>query len=250
MKYRVILLVHHSSLIRKLLKGYILSELSDVKIVEAKYKHEVEQILDYQSIDIILSGNMMKEFNSSFVFHAKNSSKLNQNTPVVILTSSHTDSNIEELKKSGIQHYIFPPHSSPELISKINKLYDPRKLRSEPRYFIPGASALIHMENSDLQTKVINISQKAVRCELKFNENNDTILKANYISLQFPEEYNNIIIKDIWSKILNIKVLNWNNDLTVKTFQAIWLFEDFGHNKAQFVEVFEKIENKINTSPN
>ena len=249
MKYRVILLVHDSSLIRKLLKGYISSELDDVKIIEAKYMHEVEQILNSQKIDIVLSGNKMKEFESSFVFNVKNNSLLNSETPLVILTSTRSDSNIEELKKNGIEHYVFPPHSSSGLISKINELYDPRKLRSEPRFFIPGTSALIHMENSDLKTKVINISQKAVRCELKLNEINDTILKANYISLQFPEEYGNIIIEDIWSKILNIKILNWNKDLTAKTFQAIWLFEDFGRNKARFTQLLKIVEKEIQSSP-
>lgn len=249
MKYRSILLIHESSLIRKLLKGYILSELDDVKITEAKLKHEVKLILETQKIDIILSGNRMKEFDSSFVLESRNNCSLNIETPLVILTSTKTDSNIEELREKGIQHYVFPPHSSSELISKINELYDPRKLRVEPRYFVPGTQALIHLESNDIRTKVINISKKAIRCELKLNEINESILKANYISLQFPDEYGSVMIKDIWSKILNVKVLSWNKDLTAKTFQAVWLFEDFGESKNEFLEVLEKIQEKIHTPP-
>lgn len=247
MKYRVILLIHESSLIRKSLSGYIRSELNDVKIIEAKHKYEVELILNTQNIDVILSGHRMNSFDSTFVLSKIRSSSHNSNTPLIVLSASQSKSNVEELRDLGIQHYIFPPHSSCDLISKINALYDPRKLRSEPRYFIPGATAVIHMENCDLKTKVINLSQKAVRCELKLNELKDTLLKANYISLYFPEEYQNITIENIWSKVLNINVLNWNKDLTAKTFQATWLFQDFGGSQNTLTEIFDQIRVNMRT---
>lgn len=233
MIYRKVLIVHESMIIRSLLKGYILSECNDIQLLETKSIDEAQSMLNEHEIDIIFSGQHFRKSSGIELQQFKNASGPSANVPLVIFTSSSDQRNIDELKLSGIEHLLISPFTSKELGNVINTLCDPKKLRRVPRFNIPDVTAELVVRGSTLTASVMNISQSGALLEVKLAEHYPDIFNSIIVSIQFPQEYKNTEISQIYSRILNSRVVKWNDSGKPQVLQLSLLFEHMNKSTLQ-----------------
>ncbi|MBU2513695.1 response regulator [bacterium] len=245
MIYRKVLIVHDSKVIRNLLKGYLLAELDDVQPMEAGSGKEAEELAKKQKIDVVLCGIYLRDYDGHELRTKIRSTPVNAETPVIIFTSTSSDQHIDELKAHGVIHTLLAPFSSSELREMINRVCDPRKSRKMQRYSIPGTKAVIHFDRENVEADVINLSIKSVFCEFKLTSTSSELLESTYLSLRFPEEYKNILIKDIFCKMLSIRTMSWAADNAPHTVRVVWLLEGLSQGQETLCsQVLDKVEIK------
>ena len=109
MSYQV-LIVDDSDVVRSMLRKMLLMAGLDVGTVhEAANGHEALEVLDQSWIDIVLVDLNMPEMNGVELIERMSEGSMLVSTPVVVISSEHRDSRIEELKKRGIRAYIKKP---------------------------------------------------------------------------------------------------------------------------------------------
>ncbi len=245
MAARKLLIVHESTVIRNLVKGYILAELTDIKIEELRTGPEAEKRIFEDKYDIIISPAFMRDYDGVVLQKKKKSSDTNADTPLLVITSTDTKLHLSELKENGIEHFLVVPFSASQLRDKINELCDPRLLRQQERYNIPGTSASIHFESGDIQANVINFSLSSIFCEFNLPKNNPDLMQSVYVSLQFPEECKKKKIGGIFCKILSVKTVSWGPNETPEKVRVIWLFKEIPkHKTEEYNQLIDDIEKR------
>jgi response regulator of citrate/malate metabolism len=243
MVYRKLLIVHDSTVVRNILKGYILSENPDIEVIQANNSMEADEMILNQKFHIIICGQFLKGISGIELNTIRNTSQHNASTPFIVFTSSKEQRNINELKENGINHILLTPFQSGILKDLLDKVCDPRKLRSQPRYNVPNIDVSFMVYGEKIHGKAINISKTSILLEAEFKNNYPDLLGPLSISIEFPLEYKSIIINDINCRILNSKVLNWYPNDRPKKLQLVLMFNrmsDECHSK--WSEVIDEIE--------
>ncbi len=233
MIHRKLLIVHESTMIRSLLNGFILSELNDVIIAEAASRIEAERLIRQGSYHVILSSTVV----------AGLSSLLEEGINFIMLISNESTAKIRELDAHNLQHYLAPPYTPVKLREKINEVFNPSQLRTQNRFNIPDIEAILHSRNNDLSAEVINISKDGLLCEVDIEGDYLDLLKNLSISIEFPRKFKNLVIKNIKSKFITVKVLDWDSNHTPKRLQIVWMFIDLKEtNRDTLHKVFEIVQ--------
>lgn len=251
MNSRKLLIIHDSRVIRNLLKGFVLAELDDITPLEASSGKQAMQLVEEDKIDIILSAYILRDCEGHELFHKLRESEKGRNIPFIIFTSTSSDEHIAEIRQQGIQHYLVVPFSSVKLRNKIDEVFDPRQMRRQQRYSIPGTQAIIHAESQNINADVINLSMSSAFCEFTLPSGVNDLLNSMYISVKFPSEYDEVLIGDIYCKPLSIKTVSWlPNDASDKV-RVVWLFKNLSQrNESMFSEVLDQVEKKIKSLQN
>ena len=244
MNSRKLLIIHDSRVIRNLLKGFVLAELDDITPLEASSGKQAMQMVEEDKIDI--TGAF-----SGGEFQKCKESEKGRNIPFIIFTSTSSDEHITEIRGQGIQHYLVAPFSSVKLRNKIDEVFDPRLMRRQQRYSIPGTQAIIHTESQNINADVINLSMSSAFCEFTLPSGVNDLLNSMYISVKFPSEYEEALIGDIYCKLLSIKTVSWfPNDVPDKV-RVVWLFKNLSQrNESMFSDVLDRVEKKIKSLQN
>lgn len=251
MSLRNILVVHEARSIRNMLKTYILSELNDVLVTEATSALEALQKLQEKKFEVVICSKQTLAMEGTSLLKKMCTSATNQETPFIVVTSTGTEENMKELAGQGIQHCLISPFTPKDLRVKIDAACNPREWRTFDRFNIPGAKALIQLDQHTVEAEVINISIDGVLCDLTYRKEYTGFLKGMRLTIQFPSEYNHIQIKDIWCKLLRLNVLVWGVErfpiYIPEVVRAVWQFVELSDlNKKALAQVFDKFK-KIST---
>lgn len=239
---RKLLIVHDSRVVRNLLKQYVRAELDDVTVFEASSGKQVEKTVLKEPIDIILCASFLRDCEAPELKNRLSETKDSQ-IPFITFTATGSEEHLDDLKSKGIEHFLVSPFSSAELRDKINTVFDPRKLRRQQRYSIPGTEAHIHFENRSISAEVINISQSSVLCEFSLPPKAVEVLQSIYISIRFPADLIEVPINDIYCKLLSIKTTGWLPNDSPEKVKVIWLFKNLSQSQEKrLMGVLDKVE--------
>ncbi|MBU3915551.1 response regulator [bacterium] len=245
MIFRKVLVVHESAVVRNLIHGYLLAESSDIQFIEAKSGQDAERLLNSEKLDVILCARYLRNIDSVQLNARKRATDLNVNTPFVVFTSTNTNEHIEELKNYGIDQYLISPFSTMELRDKIDEVCNPKSLRKQTRFSVPDAKIIVHLEQRDVEATVINLSLGSILCEVELPSICYELFDSTYVSMQFSEEYDNVLVTDILCKFLSIKAIEWNLENIPSKVQIVWLFSELSrNNETLYRGVLDSIEKK------
>jgi len=122
MGYRI-LIVDDSEIIRKIVRKSIgMSGLDVGQIYEAENGLQALKILDNEWVDIVLADLNMPEMSGMELVEKMSADNLLVSIPVVIVSSEHSETRIEELKKKGIRAYIkkpFRPENFRDIVTEV-----------------------------------------------------------------------------------------------------------------------------------
>jgi CheY-like chemotaxis protein len=241
---RKILVVHEFRGLRTLLKGYISTEVADCQAIDASSTVEAFQKLKEEKFDLVISGNKMQGMDGPVLYQKIREFPVNEDTPFLILTSSISEETLQEFAAQEIEHYMVTPFSAKELAAKINTVSNPKKKRIHDRVSIPDTKVLVSIDGRNIEAKVVNISAGGILCDLEFSEEYIVhLLKTPSVSIELPEEYANIEIKNIPCKFLRMNVLSSTNDNLPGQIRIGWQFIEISANKKRILEdVFQKVQ--------
>lgn len=242
---RKLLIVHQSKVVRKLLKGYVLAELDDVTPLEAKSGQEVDDILNKEQVHVVLCALYLRDCEGFDIFRKMKSSRLTAKIPFILFTSTGGENQIKEIEEQNIENYLIAPFSATELRDAINQAFNPRKLRQQQRYNIPGTKAFLHLKNNEIESEVINLSLSSVFCEFILPKQKENVLNNATLSLKFPFDLDDIQINEIYCRLLSIKTMDWNSKDAPEKVRAVWLFKDLPDGKANiYAAILQRVEER------
>ncbi|MBM4056079.1 MAG: response regulator [Planctomycetes bacterium] len=247
MRMRKILIVHETRILRTLLKTYLISELNDVVVIEALTAAEALENFKEQKFEAILCGMQFKKTDGVHIFKELRKEETNKDTPFIIITSTGSKENIAHLKENGIQHYLISPFTAIELREKINTVCDPRQWRTHDRISIPGAKAVISMNNDTIEADVINMSLEGILCDITCTKSYNDLLNSTHITVIFPPQFENTKIKILWCKLLRVNVFSWNEvyfpKCTPEHMRVVWqIVKMSDEDNQKFQEICKKVE--------
>lgn len=249
---RYILLIHESKTIRAIIRNYVMSELSDVSIVEVSSPQQSLEEFDDIRYDIVFSGREMSGMDGFTLIRELRSSSLNSETPFVMVSSGTVTEEILSRLEEGKEFYLTMPFSPHDLSILVNNLADPRRLRRFERVSIVGAVGQLHLENGDLEGEIVNISENGVLCDVINKEGHNDILRDLHMSIFFPMRYEHVAVKDVWCKLLRIVVLSWGPNNFPERLRIVWQFIDMAEVESEKLQgvidkalVEQVIKNKI-----
>jgi len=118
-----ILIVDDSSIIRQMVKKSIaMSGVEIGKVYEAANGREALEVLAGNWVDIVFADLNMPEMNGTELVAKMAEDSLLVSTPVVIVSSDHSEARVEEMKKRGIRAYIkkpFRPENFREVVTNV-----------------------------------------------------------------------------------------------------------------------------------
>ncbi len=248
---RTLLIIHDSRVIRSLVKGFILAELDDITPLEASSGKEALQMVEQGKIDIILSAYFLKDCEGHELHSKLKATEMGSEIPFIVFTSTATDEHIDEIRQRGIQHHLVAPFSSVTLRKKIDEVFDPRQLRGQQRYSIPGTQAVIHLESQNITADVINLSISSAFCEFTLPADASDLLGSMYLSINFPAEYEGVMISDLYCKLLSVKTISWHPNDVPEKVRVVWLFKNLSQrNESIFSDVLDRAEKRIESIQN
>ncbi len=118
-----ILIVDDSSIVRAMVKKSIgMAGLPISKVVEAANGREALEVLSREWVDIVFADLNMPEMNGAELVEKMSQDATLVSTPVVIVSSEHSQARIDELKAKGIRAYIkkpFRPEGFREVVESV-----------------------------------------------------------------------------------------------------------------------------------
>lgn len=248
MTTRKLLILHPSSVVRRVLKGFVLSELDDVTTIEAQTGKEAKDIIKNQPIDIVLCAIYLKDVDGYDLYKWLQGSPERSMISFILFTSTNSQQQISEISEQGITDYLISPFSATELRDIINKVFNPRNLRQQQRYNIPDTKALIQFEEQQVEAEVINMSLGSIFCEFKLSDEKADLLEKSTASIQFSGEFEDIAISNIECRTLSIKTTQWSADNKPETVRIIFLFNQLSPEKRSVLAaILERVEEKNRT---
>lgn len=233
---RNLLIIHDSKTMLGLLKRYVLSELSDVFIAEAASAEKGLKELEGQTFDTVICANKMKEMDGPDIYRKNQEFVRNKETPFIIVTSSQTGENLEELASHGIEHYLISPFTPQKLRDKIDLVCNPRKMRASDRISIPGAKAVLHFKFFIADAKILNISSSGILCDLTLPKQNSDVMKRANIAIYFPPEYGNVRVENVSVRLLRLNVLTCDEDYIPQDVRVGWQFMDVSEENREVID--------------
>lgn len=167
---RKILIVDHSATIRRILRTMTLANINDAEVIEAENTTDATAILHNHTVNLILfSGESNSERWLDFI-DATKSEAANERLNFVLFTSRPCEKSFAKARAAGVTAQLVTPCTAATFTETINRACNPTLLRESRRYNIPGSTATLTQGAISLATKVINISQGGILCELPLPE--------------------------------------------------------------------------------
>ena len=219
-----ILIVHESPIISKIISTYIMAEFQDATIDTTSRSTEGLKQLRKNRYDVIVSGIEMAHPDGFELNRLKKNSKLNADTPVVLITSNLSDNQKIRIVREGIDHFLFAPFSGLELARVVEEALNPRAKRRYNRYVMPGAEAVIQFRGMTKTAIVINISLKGMLIELDYEDGFMAPWSPLSLDIIFPEDFHLNRVENITSVLVRQEAIERRPDHHPKTLRLAWMF--------------------------
>lgn len=209
---RHILIVEESDMMRRVLQARILANLDDAVISEAKGIPQARQILQENTVHLILYGwDIQDEMGLQFCKEMA-AGENGPSIPFLFLISDkkeHVDMARELVGKA----YLAMPCTPEALSQAIDRRCSPVTLRQTKRYSINATRAVIDQRQARMAAEVVNISVGGALCEFEL----DPCVNVAYpvtISIQFSSAEGPIAVNDLRAVASTMKVMTRHDDQT------------------------------------
>lgn len=238
---RHILIVDESDMMRRVLQTRINANLSDAVISEAKGIAQATQVLNDNTIHLILySWDVQDERGLQFCKKAA----AGENGPPIpfLLLIGDKKEHVEMAAELVGNAYLSMPCPPEALTRAIDRLCHPVKLRQDKRYSINDTSAVIEQRQVRMEVQVLNISTGGALCEFDL----DPLFNGAYpvmMSIQFSRENGSVSIDDLRVVATNMLVIARHNDQTPKRLRMGFKFVNLSDFARQtFARIFSQSE--------
>ncbi|MBU3915619.1 hypothetical protein KKA14_08785, partial [bacterium] len=187
MSYQSVLIIHDSKPERELLKQFVAAGSDKITVKDVASESEADQLLSLQSFDIVLSS----------IIHKRFADLSRKGTHVIILIPEESPEILSKLAGLGLCNYQVFPIRQEVLRDQINTLTRNGVARKYPRFDVPGTKVFFHVGITDIEGKILNISEEGILCELTVEGNYDYLLKDICLTIKFPWKYGNRILKEL-----------------------------------------------------
>ncbi|MGK5093111.1 response regulator [Deltaproteobacteria bacterium TL4] len=224
MSERSFLVIHELDGIKIILKRFIMAEFGNIIVVDTNTIEEAARYLQIRKFDLVLCGGQSAQIPGKVLSKIMLTTSENNETPVIIITSDDSKSEIEKMIELGYQHFIHTPFNAKQLSDRIKEVNDPTKHRAAPRINIPDTKAIIEFEKGGAVGTVVNVSMNGILCEFKYSREIQGVLHKALITLGFPSQYTASQIKRIPCVCFRINVLETRTDHIPARIRIAWQY--------------------------
>jgi CheY-like chemotaxis protein len=220
------LLINESQLLRKIIKAYVLAELTDMVVEAVETSEEGLDQARQKEYDLILSGQEMTGLDGIEIFKRLKQSGPNQDTPFILMTSTSSVEQQERLARAGLKHILYSPFTAEKLARLIDEVSHPRDKRQHARFNIAGAEAWVYMGEQGVSVAALNVSRAGLLGEFKPPRAYQTSWRPVKLDLIFPADYGSRRIEGVSASPVRAEVMSWQEDDTPKVMRMAWHFLD------------------------
>jgi two-component system chemotaxis response regulator CheY len=217
------LVIHHSATIQKVIRRYLLSELTDIDLTEAHSSEDGSELIHDREFDVIICGKEIEDLDGLELFERARASSTNGNAPFVLITSDSRLESLEMVRANGVEHVLVIPFSSRALAEKVQSLCNPRRWRKYDRVCMLGMHASFHINGGDLRGEVINVSCGGLLCDLDATDRVYELLKNPDVCLHIPVEFGGNDL-ETESQFVRLSVLDWKTPHVPARYRTAWSF--------------------------
>jgi CheY-like chemotaxis protein len=241
-----ILIIHEFGVARKITQEYILTEFSDAITELVASPLEASHMLDEEKYDVVFCGFEMSAMDGLALHKHLLGSKLNHETPFIIMTSSYSEVQVERLARRGVRYVLPIPFTPLQLRNMIYDVSDPRSRRVHTRHSIPGAIAMMKFGDQQVQADVINISINGILCGLACPKPPIDFMGASTITILFPDDYGRTVAGDIKASLLRLTAESWREDYSPKQVRLALKFVEISRESEKILmAAFEKARKEL-----
>jgi len=220
---RKILLIDDTDCMRKILQQKIMANLNDIEIVEVKDTAEAAETLTQKTCHLIILSWHPKVTGASPFLSRLRASLQNGHIPILLLSADREEKQIQSLLEAGANECLYHPTSARILAETINRICNPVNLRQSERYSFSTANVSLEQKRHYFDGKLINISLGGLLCEMDWQDEFDCG-SPMMLRVEITLGGERIVVKDLYSRIVNLRLIEANSDHTFRRVRAAFAF--------------------------
>ena len=227
MKYRF-LIIHHAIVIQKIIKKFLLQLYERSSIDVCLPEDQALKYIAERKYHIVFSGLEMSGLNGFDIHNQLCISKLNTNTPFIIMTASDSPRQKDRFKQQGIPFFLTIPCTFYQFQKITQVVLNTEIPDDNMRFFIPKTQADIYIGNRLFKANIINIGMDSMDCELLCPKEIAKMIRNCEINIHFPEQYNHARVNHINASLLRFSTKERLTDTMPQRLRTTWKFSYTG----------------------
>ncbi|ETR65931.1 MAG: hypothetical protein OMM_13503, partial [Candidatus Magnetoglobus multicellularis str. Araruama] len=128
----------------------------------------------------------------------------------------------DRYKHRGIQFYLTIPCTFQQFRKITQVVLNPELPDMNLRFVIPKTTADIHIGKQTYRANLINVGMDSMDCELLCPDETAQLIRDCGISIQFPEQYGNVHIKNVSASLLRMTTKARLTDTMPQRLRTTW----------------------------
>ncbi|OGR03552.1 MAG: hypothetical protein A2511_15680 [Deltaproteobacteria bacterium RIFOXYD12_FULL_50_9] len=234
MRLRRVLVVHPTQIIRNMIKNQILSEFTDVVVLDAPFEARAVELLEVHEFSAVVCD--VRLLIDKGVLKCIRGVAGGANLAVIAVCGPGSPTCEAELQKSEVKTALQIPFTSLELKQAIDTACNPRAWRRSERIHIPDVMVSLHAEGRDLQAVLINISSGGLLCEVEYDGRPLEVLKIWRLTIELAGPDFMITIKQLTGRLSKLAASSWQPDGTVAIMRLAFLFTELNERTQSLID--------------
>lgn len=215
------LIVHESSIIKKIIRKYIMADYSGAAVDLSLSPENTVKFLEEKKYDAVFSGLEMAGMSGLEIQDRMRMSDANRNTPLVMMISTDSKAQLDELYKQGVSYILPIPFSSVQFRNLVYRLFHPENPPADILDGAPRTRAVIYAKRLQISADVLHIGKDSIVCEL--TEPESGLSEASQIAVQFPVDYGRAIVIYLTGKLLAVtEQIRTSDNLPKSCLRLTW----------------------------
>jgi len=230
MRYRF-LIIHHATVILKIIQKFLLQMYDSAEIDICHPDDQALKHISEEKYQLIYSGLEMAGLNGFDIFDQMRVSKVNSNTPFVMMSATDSPRQKDRYKHRGIQFHLTIPCTFQQFRKITRVVLSPEMPEMHDmnmRFVIPKTTAEIHVGSHTYRANLINVGMDSMDCELLCPEDTAQLIQDCDVSIKFPEQYGNVHIKNLRASLLRMTAKARLTDTMPQRLKTTWKFSFTG----------------------
>lgn len=221
----IMLLIHESELMRKIVTKYLYSDAADIILETAETVELGLVLLSEKKYDIVMAPMQLSPMEGTGIHSRMRKTGLNKETVFILMTSTNTKKQNERIKAQGVRNVILSPFTATRFIKVINDAFNPLTKREHKRYGFPDTYAFLDIEDQSITGNVINLSQNGVLTEFNVTPDMGSLLSPVTLDIQFPEEFRSLRVQGLFGVFLRLNTISYSADYTPNRVRVAYMFQ-------------------------
>jgi len=240
MRYRF-LIIHNATVILKIIKKFLMRMYGTSEIDTFFPDDQALKKISEEKYHLIYSGLEMEGLNGFDIFDHMRVSKVNSNTPFVMMSATDSLRQKDRFKHRGIQFYLTIPCTFQQFRKITQVVLNPDLPDRYMRFIIPKTTADIQVGNQTYRANLINVGMDSMDCEILCPDDTAQLIQDCAISIQFPEQYGNVHIKNVRASLLRMTTKARLTGTMPQRLRTSWKFSSTGlDNQSTLEQVISK----------